>query len=75
MRVNPNPQITTAHLSFNNPGSKVYEAIPQIEQHFHVTVQMYCSEYYHNLTLIIKGSQTDVNQAYSELLSIHDTVN
>ena len=75
LRVNPNPQLETTHLSFNNPSSKVCEAIPQIEQHFQVTVQMYCSEYYHNLTLIIKGNQSNVKQAYSELLSINDAAN
>ena len=70
-----NTPLKTAHVSLNYPTLMVQNAIPQIEQHCHVTVQMYYSECYHNLALIIKGTESDVTNACSELRSLYNTSN
>lgn len=68
LRVNENstPQ-KIAHLSLINPSQQVYDSIPHIEHHCHVTIQKYFSECYHNLALIIKGSESEVIKAFNEL--------
>ena len=56
----------------DDPGEKVMQNLPQIEQHFDVSIEKFWADSSNECTIIICGSKNNVGSAYKEIIKIQN---
>lgn len=57
---------------FDNPGKKVMNNLPQIEQDYDVSIERFWADSSNECTIIICGSKSNVGSAYKEIIKIQN---